>query len=125
MKTERNKKVSLKSEKGNKMARHPTFATNAAIGEALRELQEGKLSRFLTLQLIEKGFVAIEVVHKEGRGRPAHNYVLTGKGKFAKNWGGKKENIKTKKTAKTTEETHEVHHLPVVWKAPATALMVL
>ena len=77
------------------MARTHTFRKNANIGQALRQVEEGKVSRFLALQLVEKGFVAIETVHTTSRGRPAHKFVLTGKGRFAKNWGGKAANLVT------------------------------
>ena len=77
------------------MARTHTFRTNKAIGSALRNIETGKVSRFLALQLVEKGFAKVEQVHADHVGRPAHKYVLTGKGKFAKNWGGKTENLIT------------------------------
>lgn len=75
------------------MARTHTFNSNKAIGAALRGIEDGTTSRFLTLQLVAKGFVAIERVAHEGRGRPGHKYVLTGKGRFAKNWGAKAANL--------------------------------
>ena len=75
------------------MARTNSLSTNKAIGSALRGIEAGTTSRFLALQLVEKGFVAIERQAHEGRGRPAHKYVLTGKGRFAKNWGAKAGNL--------------------------------
>ena len=72
----------------NAKGRPATFATKKAVVAALKEVDAQ--SRFLKLQLVEAGYLAIEPVRKEGRGRPAHNFVLTGKAKglmnLAKNW---------------------------------------
>ena len=56
------------------------------------------VSRYLALQLVKKGFLTIEAVKHEGRGRPAHKYVATGKARgylaLAANWGRKTANIR-------------------------------
>ena len=68
--------------------RPATFATKKAVVAALNDVDN--LSRFLKLQLVEAGYLSVQVVRKDGRGRPAHNFVLTGKAKglmnLAKNW---------------------------------------
>ena len=70
------------------MARTATFKTNKDIATALKNLDE--TSRFLKLQLVERGMLTTEEVKGEGRGRPAKNYVLTNKGRslvaLSKNW---------------------------------------
>ena len=72
----------------NTKGRPATFATKKAVVAALADVNT--LSRFLKLQLVEAGYLAVQKVEKETRGRPAHNYVLTGKAKgllnLAKNW---------------------------------------
>ena len=69
------------------------FANKEAIIIALRAIkgeEKAEVSRFLKLQLVERGFVTTNDVKTGGRGRPAKQYVLTGKGKtylnFSKNW---------------------------------------
>ena len=56
------------------------------------------VSRYLALQLVKKGFLTIEAVKHEGRGRPAHKYVATGKARgylaLAANWGKKASNLR-------------------------------
>ena len=72
----------------NTKGRPATFATKKAVVAALAEVNT--LSRFLKLQLVEAGYLAVQPIKSEGRGRPAHDYVLTGKAKgllnLAKNW---------------------------------------
>jgi len=56
------------------------------------------VSRYLALQLVKKGYLTIEAVKHDGRGRPAHKYVVTGKGRgymaLAANWGRKAANLR-------------------------------
>lgn len=70
------------------MARKNTFLKKEALAKALTDLPN--TSRFLALQLIAKGFVSVEKVHTGKRGKPAHVYTLTGKGRgyvaLSKNW---------------------------------------
>lgn len=73
------------------MARIPTFTNKVSLAKTLANLAEGKeVSRFLSLQLVEKKFVTIETVKHSGRGRPMHKFVLTGKGRgyvaLSRNW---------------------------------------
>lgn len=78
------------------MARKHTFRKSQAIVEALSNI-EG-VSRFLALQLAEMGYVKIEVIHLNKRGRPQHRYELTGKARgylaLSRNWGRKLQNLK-------------------------------
>ena len=64
------------------------LATSKAKVEALNNLSD--LSRHHIIQLVDMGLVNIEKVKSEGRGRPAHNYVVSGKGRglqaLARNW---------------------------------------
>lgn len=59
---------------------------------AIRENGHTAVSRVLKLQLVEMGMLQITKIEKEtvGRGRPAHDYTLTGNAKkmlgLAKNW---------------------------------------
>jgi len=59
---------------------------------AIRENGHTAVSRVLKLQLVEMGMLQISKIEKEtvGRGRPAHDYALTGNAKkmlgLAKNW---------------------------------------
>jgi hypothetical protein len=72
-----------------------TFNNTKAIVTALNDLDNS--SRFLNLQLVEKGYLAIEPVKRDGRGRPMHRYVFTGKARgllaIAAQWGCKSENL--------------------------------
>jgi hypothetical protein len=77
----------------NKAGRPAIFADKNAIVVALRAIkgeEKVAVSRFLKLQLAERGLIVAQDVKSGGRGRPAKNYVLTGKGKtylnFSKNW---------------------------------------
>lgn len=78
------------------MARKPTFRKSTAIIEALNNVES--VSRFLALQLVEAGYLKIDVIHSERRGRPQHRYVLTGKARgylaLSRNWGRKLQNLK-------------------------------
>ena len=51
---------------------------------------EKQLSRYHTMQLVEMGYLEAEEVVSGGRGRPRHQYVLTGKANgllaLASNW---------------------------------------
>jgi hypothetical protein len=71
------------------MARKPTFRKSAAIVAALRD--PARISRFLALQLVARGYLTVCVTHTAKRGRPAHSYALTGKARgllaLAANWG--------------------------------------
>ena len=74
------------------MSRTQTFSNKAKLVAALNDVETGKISRFLKLQLVEKGYVKIEKVRAaDGVGRPAHDYRLTGKARgylaLSKNWG--------------------------------------
>ena len=64
------------------------FATSKAKVEALNNLNT--MSRYMILQLVDLGLVEIQKIKTEGRGRPAHNYVVSGKGRglqaLARNW---------------------------------------
>ena len=70
------------------MARPASFNTKVSVANALMNLTE--VSRFHKLQLIEMGYLTVDTVKKASRGRPAHDYVLTGKGRglvaLSKNW---------------------------------------
>ena len=63
----------------NTKGRPAAFATNKKVAAALTDLEN--VSRYLALQLVEKGLVEIQEVKTGAKGRPAHNYVLTGKGR--------------------------------------------
>ena len=71
------------------MARPHTFSNKTKLVGALEAIESGTVSRFLALQLVEKGYVKIEKI-ATGR-RPAHAYHLTGKARgylaLSKNWG--------------------------------------
>jgi len=64
------------------------FETSKGVVKALKNLNS--LSRFLKLQLVDKGFVKVVKRKSEGRGRPVHDYEVTGKGRglvaLSKNW---------------------------------------
>lgn len=71
--------------------RKPALADKFAVVDALEKIQSGDFkSRYLTLKLVELGFVKTTNVKCEGRGRPRVIYELTGKGRgrigLAKNW---------------------------------------
>jgi predicted transcriptional regulator len=77
----------------NKAGRPALFADKNAVVIALRAIngdEKVEVSRFLKLQLVERGLVVAVDVKSGGRGRPAKQYNLTGKGKtylnFSKNW---------------------------------------
>jgi len=38
-------------------------------------------SRYIALQLVEMGYVDVELVPHTGRGRPAHRYTVAGRGR--------------------------------------------
>lgn len=77
------------------MARNATFANKSNLVKSLENKDE--LSRFLSLQLVERGYLKVATVKHEGRGRPAHVYELTGKARgylaLARNWGKKSANL--------------------------------
>lgn len=72
--------------------RPATFASNKAVAAALQAVQsnEKSLSRFLKLQLAEKGLLEAVSEQSGKRGRPRLTYQLTGKGRglvaLSKNW---------------------------------------
>ena len=72
----------------NTKGRPAAFATNKKVAAALADLDN--VSRYLALQLVEKGLVEVQEVKNGTKGRPAHNYVLTGKGRglvaLSKKW---------------------------------------
>jgi predicted transcriptional regulator len=77
----------------NKAGRPAIFTDKSAVVTALRAIsgqERVEVSRFLKLQLIDRGFLTTEDVKTGGRGRPSKKYILTGKGKtylnFSKNW---------------------------------------
>ena len=77
------------------MARNATFANKFNLVKSLEN--KDNLSRFLSLQLVEKGYLKVVPVKHEGRGRPSHLYELTGKARgylaLARNWGKKSDNL--------------------------------
>ena len=79
------------------MARTATFANKFNLVKSLEN--KDNLSRFLSLQLVEKGYLKVATVKHPGRGRPAHVYELTGKARgylaLARNWGKKAGNLVT------------------------------
>lgn len=71
--------------------RKPALADKFAVVDTLEKIQTGDFkSRYLTLKLVELGFVKTNSVKGDGRGRPRITYELTGKGRsrigLAKNW---------------------------------------
>jgi len=72
--------------------RKEVFADKFAVVDMLERVKESGMgeSRYLTLKLVEMGYVEAEDVKSEGRGRPRKIYKLTGKGRgrigLAKNW---------------------------------------
>jgi predicted transcriptional regulator len=77
----------------NKAGRPAIFADKSAVVTALRSIngeEKVEVSRFLKLQLVDRGFLTTQEVKSGGRGRPVKQFVLTGKGKtylnFSKNW---------------------------------------
>jgi hypothetical protein len=71
--------------------RKPTLANKFAVIDALNAVSAGNFkSRYLTLKLIDLGFVVAKQMKSEGRGRPRVVYELTGKGRgrlaISKNW---------------------------------------
>jgi DNA-binding PadR family transcriptional regulator len=75
-----------------RLGRKEVFANKFAVVDMLERVKEMGMgeSRYLTLKLVEMGFVKAEDIKGEGRGRPRKVYVLTGKGRgrigLAKNW---------------------------------------
>jgi predicted ArsR family transcriptional regulator len=75
----------------SRRGRLAVFRDNYAIVEVLEAIAAGMTkSRYLTLQLVQMGFVKPVTVKTEGRGRPRVVYEVTGKGRgriaLAKNW---------------------------------------
>ena len=69
-------------ENQNTRGRKAAFADKFAKAEFLKALASGELkSRYLALQLVDLGLVAVETVKGEGRGRPRVEYKVTGKGR--------------------------------------------
>ena len=72
--------------------RPAAFANNFNVADSLAAIRDnsGEVSRYLALQLAERGLVAPEAVKSGGRGRPRIVYNLTGKGRglvaLSKNW---------------------------------------
>lgn len=71
--------------------RKAVFADKFAVVDALEKVKAGEFkNRYLALKLVDMGFVEAVPVKGEGRGRPAINYELTGRGRgrlgLAKNW---------------------------------------
>ena len=71
--------------------RKPALADKFAVVDALEKIKAGDFkSRYLTLKLVDLGFVKVNSVKGEGRGRPRVIFELTGKGRgrigLAKNW---------------------------------------
>lgn len=69
----------------------PMFQDKFKVVDALAAFSEGKaVSRYLTLQLLEKGFLTVTEVKGEGRGRPRKEYALSGMARsrlaLAKGW---------------------------------------
>lgn len=77
----------------SKLGRKAEFENSKTVAKALRAVRDNGLykSRFLTLKLVERGFVEAVNMPSGFRGRPRVNYVLTGKGRgyvaLSKNWG--------------------------------------
>jgi predicted ArsR family transcriptional regulator len=71
-----------------KRGRPATFATKKDIVKVLTG--EKVVSRQLQLQLVEQGYLKVEKVKSGGVGRPAHEFVVSGKGKgliaLSRNW---------------------------------------
>lgn len=65
-----------------------SFNDKFAVVAALNGVEN--ISRYLGLQLVERKLIKIEIVETGARGRPAHRFVLTGKGRsylaLAKTW---------------------------------------
>jgi predicted ArsR family transcriptional regulator len=82
------RKPILKVTKNDKLV-----PASKAVVEALRNLDG--TSRFLKLQIQEMGYIVSKPVKSGKRGRPAFEWILTGKGNgllaISKNWGKKKE----------------------------------
>ena len=76
----------------NRSGRKEVFADKFAVVDMLERVKETGMgdTRYLTLKLVEMGYVEAEDVKSEGRGRPRKVYKLTGKGRgrlgLAKNW---------------------------------------
>lgn len=73
------------------LGRRPVFNDSYAVVDALKKLSTGQLkSRYLTLQLVEKGLVEPVTVKSGSRGRPRVVYQVTGKGRgriaLSRNW---------------------------------------
>lgn len=73
------------------LGRKPALADKFAVVDALEQVKNGEFkSRYLTLKLVELGFVKVVPVKGEGRGRPRVTFELTGQGRgrlgLAKNW---------------------------------------
>jgi predicted ArsR family transcriptional regulator len=75
-----------------RLGRKEVFANKFAVVDMLERVKETGMgeSRYLTLKLVEMGFVVAEDVRSEGRGRPRKVFKLTGKGRgrlgLAKSW---------------------------------------
>jgi len=77
------------------IGRPSVFADRSILVHTLTHLDT--TSRYLKLQLVAKGYVKVVVIHTCFKGRPHHDYILTGKAKgylaLARNWGRKTENL--------------------------------
>lgn len=61
--------------------RKAVFLNNETVEQALRGIQSGTFkSRYLTIKLVEMGFVEASVIKGQGRGRPRVVYSLSEKG---------------------------------------------
>lgn len=74
-----------------KRGRKETFENAKAFAAVLKDTEKlNMLSRYLTLKLVNKGYMEAKTVKGEGRGRPRVEYVVTGKGRglvaLAANW---------------------------------------
>lgn len=62
--------------------RPAAFENKKQIAAALRAIgTENAPSRYLTMQLVEAGYVEVQPVSNGRRGRPAHEYTVAGKGR--------------------------------------------
>lgn len=83
----------MAKDTSNYKGRVATFATKKSVAKVLRDYIGGnEVSRFLKLQLVEMGYLAVKPIDTETprRGRKAHSYELSGKGRglvaLSKNW---------------------------------------
>lgn len=72
--------------------RPSTVANSRQIASIVAQVAEGQsVSRYIALKLVDAGYLQIETVNHQGRGRPQHRYVVAGRGRslmnLAKNWG--------------------------------------